>query len=132
MAEYSIPIMFDVTSATEAGAVARLVDALVDAELTADSDGGRGGVESWWTIEAGHKQFDGNDNDSGEVVFQTREPEPIKGVDVWVVTYLWVGGNGSLRTEVNVFADEHAARAAADGATDDGLLGAFVARRRVL
>lgn len=128
MAEYSIPIMFDVTSATEAGAVARLVDALVDAELTADV----GGVDSWWTIEAGHKQFDGNDNDAGRVVFQREEPEPIKGAYVWVVTYLSVDGTGSLEIQVDVFADEHTARTAADSATDDGLADAFVARRWIL
>jgi hypothetical protein len=122
MAEFSIPIMFDVISATEAGAVARLVDALVDAELTANGDG-TGGIDSWWTIEADHKRFDGNDNDAGEVVFQA--PRPTQ--EVWTVTLVSIDETGGLRTHVDVYADEHNAHLAADTARDDGYVCAAVA-----
>lgn len=80
MREYGIPIMFDVSAEDRDTAAAVLVEVLSRLQIPGtsvredgDSTTPAGVVESWWTIDARDKRFDGNDNDPGAVMFFPQE-----------------------------------------------------------
>lgn len=79
MAEYSVPIMFDVTAPDREAAGKAVVEILARHWRGTEERGGgvrwsldhtrQVQIESWWTVEAEDKQHDRNDNAAGLVVF---------------------------------------------------------------
>lgn len=66
LAEFSIPVMFDVPAPSRAIAAQEVFDGLVRSQPTL---GGGSLIESWWMVEGQDKHLDGNDRDDGHVVF---------------------------------------------------------------
>lgn len=74
LGEHTVYVAFDVTATTRADAHRQVVDALRfrdDQDNTTDSGLvlTAHNVESWWLIEDDAKQFDGNDNQPGQITF---------------------------------------------------------------